>query len=389
MRSLVIFLCAFITAIALGIAGSRLLGIPFLVSAALIALIILSGWLVRRIGKLNAAVETMRHHAIALGTFESTLTERLDMLDRAGQERDRQLANIQQRLGETRRDLGEMKDFQTMPPPVSTPESIALTQAQDTQQTQTSNASKPELKSAIRRDALSLHLQPIVALPSREPKHFQVSMRMQNEDGAWLEDATFAEIATAGRLWPQIDRKMLFAAVRIQRRLGTLKKRSSLLCPISEQTLANKRSFEPILQFVKANQSMAGSISFVLNHAALERLTPAAQERLGELVDAGFRLAFDNFADFDANPRALASQGARFLLSPIKTLARGRLIAEDNAADWSELGSSFANCGISLIVSELDDVETLPILFDCGVTMASGPLFADPRPIRDELKDDF
>ncbi len=380
-------ICALVTAIALGIVGERVLLVGFPVGTLLVLLVIMCGWLWLRLRRLSVEVDAMRHNTLAFGTFETSLAERLSGIDRAVEKRDSQIAQMEEMLGEARKDIGEIRATPAPSAEVEKP-TITLTAPITNDAPVTEDMTTPELKSAIRRDALSLHLEPIVTLPSRSPRHFLLSMRMQDEKGAWLDDKTFAEITLSGRLWPQIDSKMLFAAVRIQRRLGAMSKRTSLLCSIHEQTLSARRTFEPILQFAKANLSLAGSLAFLVDAQDYEQLNPTAKGRLGDLVDAGFQLALGGFTSFRRDPKAMADQGFGFLLVSSKVFEFARTEPENAGINWAGIGSAFQQAGAPLVITGMSNADGLPDLFESDIHLASGPLFAPPRPLRDELKDE-
>ncbi|MEL6752171.1 MAG: EAL domain-containing protein [Pseudomonadota bacterium] len=390
IRAAFVLACILATSAAMGLVLGQVLG----TSPALAGGLVLLALLVCALGlwalQMSKAMETMRAHALALANFETSLADRLEAMNADATAREKRIDALQNHVSALEQNIADLRSrpepASTSPiAPVATPS--VLTKVEEPEQTTSAvEATQPQIRSALRRDALSLHLQPVVTLPDRQPKHFLVSMRMQDEDGAWLDDETFNHLTRTGRLLPQIERKMLFAAVRIQRRLGSMKKRTSLICPLSEQTLANKRAFEPVLQFAQANTSLGPSVAFATTARDQARLSAAARGRLGDLVDAGFGLARTDIADLGGDIEVIAGSGVRMLAVDQALLIRARADDALGIGDPTTFATRLRNAGIDLVVTGVDDETALAALFDYDVTLAVGELFAPPRPVRMELE---
>ena len=113
-------------------------------------------------------------------------------------------------------------------------------------------AKKPGRKKKIKLDekSLNMHLQPIIELPSRRPAYFDAFMRLNSADGEFVDQAEFRKLADAAGLMPSIDKKIVFSAIRMVRKLNLLKKKAGVFCQISPVSLDNAHNFREIFSFL-------------------------------------------------------------------------------------------------------------------------------------------
>ena len=244
--------------------------------------------------------------------------------------------------------------------------------------------SRVNLKDALSNDGLSLHLQPVVELPTRQPVHYEAFMRLQMKNGDFLDAGQFMKVAEKGGMMPAIDKKVVFSAVRMLRTLAVLKKRAGLFCNLSSATLANARTFKDFENLMQANTSLADSLVFEITQRNFRHLKAREKERLGKLVDLGFDLSMDQVLDLRIDPDELYNFGFRHLKIPTGILLHASLDDMAPAAP-SEMASTLSNSGIALIATETEKESDVMSLIDFGVQHAQGILFAPPRPVKADL----
>ena len=241
------------------------------------------------------------------------------------------------------------------------------------------------VRSLMAGDALQLVLQPIVALPERQPAHFQASMRLRRDDGGHYPDAVFRELLGAGQLGAMVERKVVFACVRMLRVLDAQKRDAGLFCTISSKLLADGRGFNELAGFLEAHKAYNTRLTFVLTQRSHGSLKVRERERLGRLADLGFPLALGDLQNPIIDASALVAKGFRFVTVQSDLLLRGEL--EGEGADGSDFVQRLTRAGLETVAFDVEREDDVVPLIDCDVRLARGLLFAPPRPVRADLLD--
>ena len=259
---------------------------------------------------------------------------------------------------------------------------------QDKQPPKTEKKNKPKkatLEAALKSDKLSMHLQPIVQLPSRSPKFFDAFMRLQTGDKEYLDNSEFSKLAEEGGLIPTIDTKIIFSSIRMIKTLTSLKKQTGMFCKISKKTLSGTTAFANIIQYLEANKDLSQSLVFSLTHRDFLALRAKEKSKLKKITDLGFQLALDEVADLKLDSAKLASQNVRYIKIPVSILLHANIDSETEEGQPTGLAASLRENEIELISTEIDQESQVLNLSDYGVGFGQGVLFAPPRAVKDEL----
>ena len=234
-------------------------------------------------------------------------------------------------------------------------------------------------------DALALMLQPIVGLPDRKPAHFHATMRLRRADGRFYDDEAFADIVQAGAMAALVERKIVFASVRMLRVLDGQQGAAGLFCAVSPHLLADGRGFNDLAAFLDANRTYADRLAFVFSQRAVARMKVRERERLGRLADMGFSLALGDVQDASFDAEAMFARGFHHVTVQADMLLRGEMAGE--GADPADLTRRLSQAGLNVVATEVEREEDVIALIDCDVRLARGTLFAPPRPVRTDLMD--
>ena len=240
------------------------------------------------------------------------------------------------------------------------------------------------IKSAVNEDGLTMHLQPIVQLPKRQPLHYEAFMRLKLADGTFLDASQFIQLAEKGQLMPTIDKKVLFSSVRMLRTLATMNKRAGLFCNIALSTLKDARSMKEITSFLEANTSLKASLVLEISQQQYRSANAAQKQRLRDVADLGFSLSMDQVLDLNLDPTALRQEGFRFVKVPAGIMLHSSL-NDHSAIPAAELSMTLLDAGIKMIGSEVEKEDDAMSLIDFNISIAQGNLFAPPRPVKADL----
>jgi cyclic-di-GMP phosphodiesterase TipF (flagellum assembly factor) len=240
----------------------------------------------------------------------------------------------------------------------------------------------PQVRAALEANRLDLYLQPIVTLPQRKVRFYEVFTRLRDEDGALLAPADYLPAAEAGGLMPMLDNLVILRAVQVVRRLTAKNREVGLFCNIAASTLADAAPFAQFLDFLTANRALASSLVLEFPQAALREMGPIEQESLAQLAGLGFRFSIDHVDELQIEPRALAEQGVRYV-KVAGPLLLGRDLAGAGDIHPSDLPNLLARYGIELIAEKIESESTVVDLLDHDVRFGQGFLFAAPKLVRE------
>lgn len=239
------------------------------------------------------------------------------------------------------------------------------------------------VKSAVEAERYDLHLQPMVTLPQRKVRAYEVVTRLRDEADQSIAADDYLPIADAAGLMGRIDLAILLRAVQVVRRLLLRNKEVGLFVNIAGATLADTTAFAQCLDFLEANRTLAPSLVLEFKQSTLRKLGPIEAEHLAALAQRGFRFSIDHVTDLRFEPRELADRGVRFIKVPAPLLlaAHDTASADIHPVDLSDLLGRF---GIDLIAERIEGERVVVDLLDYDVRFGQGFLFAAPRPLRPE-----
>ncbi|MFD0916145.1 EAL domain-containing protein [Pseudahrensia aquimaris] len=245
---------------------------------------------------------------------------------------------------------------------------------------------KIDLKQALKKDELSIHLQPVVDLAQRRPSNYEALMRLKLPAGDYLDAGQFDKLAKKGGLLPMMNRKLLHASVRMLERLEILNKKAGLFTNVSAELLEDAQAFKEMHGFLQRNKNFADELVIEISQRELRHLKPLAKDRLGQLVDMGFHLSLDEVMDLRLDIAALQRVGFRFVKIPAGILLHAS-VDEKAPLMPAELANAMKDVDITLIAMDVERENEVLSLLDFQVEFAQGLLFAPPRPIKKELLD--
>jgi len=239
------------------------------------------------------------------------------------------------------------------------------------------------VKAALEAGRLDIYLQPLVSLPQRKVRFYEIVTRLRDGKDQILTADEFLSIAETAGLMGQIDHAVMLRAVQVLRRLMVRNKEVGVFVNIAAATLSDAEAFAQCLDFLEANRALAPSFVLEFKQSTLRNLGPREIEHLAALAQRGFRFSIDHVTDLRFEPRELADRGVRFIKVPAALLLdqREKPAADIHPADLSDLLGRF---GIDLIAERIEGERAVVDLLDYDVRFGQGFLFAAPRPLRPE-----
>ncbi len=249
----------------------------------------------------------------------------------------------------------------------------------------TRSLKKENVRKALKNGDLSLHLQPIVGLPNRQPIYFEAFMRLEDRSSGYIDDAEFRKIAESAGLISAIDVKVVFASLRMLKQFSKLKRPTGVICRLSPRTLVDPAAVEQIRAALSKAPECAELLVLQMSQREYGLLKAKQLDTFLRFTSLGVGLGLCDANDFNLNGLELSGLGFRTVKAPSSTLIYAANEGEDGAPITVGLAVQLRQHGVELIGDGVEYERDAVSLIDLSVGNAQGLLFAPPRPVKAEL----
>ncbi|MDR5865317.1 bifunctional diguanylate cyclase/phosphodiesterase [Halomonas koreensis] len=238
------------------------------------------------------------------------------------------------------------------------------------------------LRRALQDDDFVLMAQPIVRLEDRDVKHYEVLVRMREEDGSLVSPAHFIPVAERNGMIVELDRWVLRHSLRA---LCSLQERGiSLSVNLSGQSLHDKG----LEQFLAEELASSGAdphhlILEVTETAAVTDFS-TARGVLQTMRDLGCRTALDDFGVGFSSFHYLGQLPVDYIKID-GSFIRSLTLDPDNRVIVQAIADIAAGFGKQAIAEFVDQEPLVPLLRDYGITYGQGYHLGRPRPLEEAL----
>lgn len=234
------------------------------------------------------------------------------------------------------------------------------------------------VKKAIDEGRLKLAYQSIASLEGDTRQHFDVLVRVIDEDGKEMHASEFIRAAEKQGLLLAIDRWVTARALRVQAKRDSAQEASSLFVKLSEDTLKDAEAFIPWLQEqLKPRPLKAGEIVFQLQEGVLEKHIRKAKLLTKALSDAGAQIAIEHFgvgSNSEQMMEHLPMQFVKFHYSFTKNF--NDKVVQKRMTTLMEIAKRKR---IKVIVSHVEDANVMARLWQMGVNFIQGYHVQEPE----------
>ncbi len=230
------------------------------------------------------------------------------------------------------------------------------------------------VRDALKADRIDVYLQPIVSLPQRKHRFYEVFSRVRAADGQQIMPDRYLDIAERQGLIATIDNLQLVRCVQLIRETERRQHAIGFFANISAATLADAEFMRQFLNMMAQNHALVPKLVFELSQHALSDGGAVTMGILSQLARLGFRFSMDQVTD-------LAIDVDRLLRHEFRCIKLDRALVLDpaNAERIRELRRRCAADGIDLIVEKIETENQLVEVLDTGFDFGQGYLFGEPR----------
>lgn len=234
------------------------------------------------------------------------------------------------------------------------------------------------VNTALKHDRVDLFLQPIVNLPQRKVRFYEMFSRIRIKEGVYLPAERYIEVAMRHDLVPAIDNLLLLRGLQVIRDTEEENYNRAFFCNITSLTLNDPKFMGDLVEFIAQNRLLAPRLVFELGQKDLATMNPDSLPVLDGLSSLGCRFSMDqvkslsfDFAHLEARHIRFVKVDAAILMAEMKEVGGG-------LPRLKRLKAQMDTNGIDLIVEKVETERQILELMDSGLDYGQGYLFGKP-----------
>ena len=230
---------------------------------------------------------------------------------------------------------------------------------------------------AVRSRTIDVFVQPIVRLPQRKVRYYEIFARVRARPGLYVPARRYMRLARENKAVNDIDTMLLIECLKTIRASAHIERAAPLFVNISGATLKNVIFMKRLLGFVAENRHLAPRLVFELPHTEYITLEAPLREILRGLGRLGCAVSLDHVGAMEFDIEDLQSHHVRFVKIGARTLMP--YTRSDKArADLQKKKRALESGGVNIIVEKVESESDLLELLDFDIAYGQGHLFGRP-----------
>lgn len=234
------------------------------------------------------------------------------------------------------------------------------------------------VRKALADNRLKLAYQSIASLEGDTRQHFDVLLRLIDQEGRELHASEFIAAAERSGQMCAIDRWVTSRALKMQAKRDGAQEASSLFIKLTEDTLKDSESFVLWLQDqLKARALRPGEIVFELRELVLQNHIRKAKLLMQSLIDLGAQVAIEHFGAGSNSAQLLEYLPLQFVKFH-QSFAK-HFDDKETQKRMTVLMELAKQRKIKVIVSHIEDANVMARLWQMGVNFIQGYHVQEPE----------
>lgn len=234
------------------------------------------------------------------------------------------------------------------------------------------------VRQALTENRLKLAYQSIASLEGDTRQHFDVLVRVLDEDGHEIHASEFVDAAERHGLMRDIDRWVTARALRVQAKRDGAQDISSLFVKLSENTIKDAEGYLAFFtEQLKARALKPGELVIQAREAVLEKHVRKARLLSQVLMQSGAQIAIEHFGVGSNSAQLIEHLPVQFLkfhYSFTKNFGD-----KDTQKKMTTLMELAKQKNIKIIVSHVEDANVMARLWQMGVNFIQGYHVQEPE----------
>jgi len=235
-----------------------------------------------------------------------------------------------------------------------------------------------QIRGALRADRIDIFLQPVVSLPQRKHRYYEVFSRIRDDQDRVLLPEQYLAVAEREGLIAAIDNMLLFRCIQLIRETEKRHQNVGFFCNISAATLNDATFMREFVQYMGQHPTLTTKLVFELGQADLMQGGVFVTGFLDGLRRLGFRFSMDQVERLDIDWDEMARHEIRHVkLDAVRLLDPDGRFADPMAV--RDLKHKLDRNAIDLIVEKVEQEAQVIELLDLYIDFGQGYLFGEPR----------
>jgi diguanylate cyclase (GGDEF)-like protein len=233
------------------------------------------------------------------------------------------------------------------------------------------------IRKALEKDLFVLHFQPIFHLDSRKVSHYEVLLRMLDNDGGLIPPGAFLEIAERFGMIRDVDRWVLNKAIEVQGESNRTGSPVRLAVNLSGRHFGNPQVLDWIKSQISNNNANPEMLIFEITETAAVENISNARRFTDDLHALGCRVALDDFGVGFSSFHYLKHLPVDMIKldgSFVRQLARDKF----DRVFVKAMSQMARGLGITSTAEFIESEEVIEILLELGVDLGQGFHLARP-----------
>ena len=230
---------------------------------------------------------------------------------------------------------------------------------------------------AIKNKQVNFFLQPILRLPQRQRKFYEIFSRVRAKPGVYIPAGRYVDIANSNDQLQKIDALLLTHCLDMLRFSEKVENPPAFFVNINARTLKNGAFMGKLISFLSNNRQMAGRLIFEMRQSEFHDLDLPALKVMGGLAKLGCAFSLDHVTDLNEDIADLQRFRVRFLKADAAMLVK----AAKNEREYKAIMKAkrmLEGNGIGLIAEKVEDEAMMRALLDYDLHYGQGYLFGRP-----------
>lgn len=234
------------------------------------------------------------------------------------------------------------------------------------------------LRRALQDDRLTFAYQSIASLEGDDTEHFDILLRLADDQGDLIRPADFLAVAARHELLPEIDRIAVRKVLELLAQRHERGARGTFFLQLSEATLDEAPEFLDWLEGRLARLDFApDELRFSVTEEALRSNVRRAQQLAEGLEAQGVALAIERFGSTGKSIQLLERISADF--AKLDATVTEALAGDQGDPAVAEAVRAARERGVRLIAQQVADANTMARLWQIGINYVQGQLIQEPE----------
>lgn len=234
------------------------------------------------------------------------------------------------------------------------------------------------VRDALNNNRVELHVQPIVSLPQRRIRYFELLARPRDAMGREYQAAECLEALDAAGLRAEFDALMLLRSVQLVRKLESRARDAGFFLNLTPAMLEKIETFNPLYDFLQRERERAGNIVLEFAYEGVRKLDGGGLYRMSRLAALGYAISIDGVDRLDIDFAGLAKAGVRFIKFDAGLLCDPSWTSQATL-DLEDLREACTRQGLTPVLAKVEAEADLIKLSDLGFPLGQGMLFGAPK----------